>query len=87
MSECKDGHKFHKYGNYFRCRNCPIILTTRQVIMRLNKHDRLWRLKKEIEPYALRLKPEVVMYKSTPSLSSLADWVERFLTIMRNRKL
>ncbi len=41
-------------------------------------------LQGEIEPYAVRLDPEVVMNKSTPSLPHLAEWVEKFLTIMRS---
>ena len=53
----------------------------------LAEGDNLLELKElqaEIEPYAVRLDPEVVMFKATPNLSSLADWVERFLTIMRS---
>lgn len=42
-------------------------------------------LQAELEPYALRLEPEVVLYKSTPSLVRHAMALEKFLTIMRNR--
>ena len=52
---------------------------------RLNASEELIMLRQEIEPYAVRLEPEVVMNKSTPSLSHLAEWVEKFLTIMRRK--
>ncbi len=41
-------------------------------------------LQAEIESYAVRLDPKVVMNKSTPFLPHLAEWAEKFLTIMRS---
>lgn len=45
---------------------------------------RLRELQAELEPQALRLEPEVVMYKATPNLVPHAKALEKFLTIMRS---
>lgn len=51
----------------------------------LEKRNRkLEELQAEIEPYAFRLEPEVVMYKASVNTPSLAEFAEKFLTIMRS---
>ncbi len=41
-------------------------------------------LQAELEPYALHLEPDVVLYKATPNLVPHAEALEKFLTIMRS---
>ena len=48
------------------------------------RNRKLQELQAEIEPYALYLDPEVVMYKAPVNTPSLAKFVEKFLTIMRS---
>jgi len=46
--------------------------------------EMLIKLYEEIKPYMLQMEPEVIAYKSTPSLVPHAKRVEKFMAIMRD---
>ena len=77
-------HEIYYYCSDSECRRNEYPLTAEEVLSRLNTTERLSVLYKETKPYAMRMQPDVVYNKSTPSLSFLAETVERFMTIMRD---
>ena len=77
MSEWTEYDELAKMGDEVKA-----LLADKEALQKRNR--KLEELQAEIEPYALYLEPEVVMYKASVNTPSLAEFAEKFLTIMRS---